>query len=179
MTERLLDHRDVTLQAVKDYGRQLERALDGLEIQEARWMPTPISNHILWILWHMGRMEDMWGWYLRGEGDTAWIEGGWAERLGIEPERNGAGDSIEQVREFPNVSLEEVIGYWKSAQELLIPSIEGVTVDQFGLKHPERFPQAPERAPTVLFALGRIPVENSQHTGQIAYIRGLYAAKFK
>ena len=21
-------------------------------------MPTPESNHILWILWHMGRMED-------------------------------------------------------------------------------------------------------------------------
>ena len=58
MTERLLDHRDVTLQAVKDYGRQLERALDGLEIEEARWMPTPDSNHILWILWHMARMGD-------------------------------------------------------------------------------------------------------------------------
>jgi len=50
----------VTLQAVGDYDRQLERALEGLEIEEARWMPTPVSGHILWTLWHMGRMEDMW-----------------------------------------------------------------------------------------------------------------------
>ncbi len=177
--ERQPDHRDVTLQAVGDYGRQLERALTGLELEEARWMPTPDSNHIMWTLWHMGRMEDMWGWYLRGKGDCAWIEGGWAERLGIDPERNGAGDTIEQVRDFPNVSVDEVIGYWKASRELLIPSIEGVTVDQLNDKRPEIWEHAPDRAPTLLWVLGRIPVENSQHTGQIAYIRGLYTAKFK
>ena len=102
---RSMDHRDVTLQAVGDYDRQLERALEGLEIEEARWMPAPVSNHILWTLWHMGRMEDMWGWYLRGKGDSAWIEGGWAERLGIDPERNGSGDTSEQVRDFPDLSV--------------------------------------------------------------------------
>ncbi len=176
--DRSPDHRDVTLQAIDDYGRQLQRALHDLSKEEARWMPTPNSNHILWTLWHMGRMEDMWAWYLRGDGPSAWIEGGWAERLGIEQDRNGAGDSIEQVRNFPDVTVEEVTAYWQAARELLIPSIEGVTVDQFDIKRPEGFPHAPDRAPTILFALGRIPVENSQHTGQIAYIRGLYSAKF-
>jgi hypothetical protein len=176
---RSMDHRDVTLQAVRDYGSQLERALEGLQIEEASWMPTPVSNHILWTLWHMGRMEDMWGWYLRGKGDSAWIEGGWADRLGIDPERNGSGDTSEQVRDFPDVSVEEVIGYWKASRALLIPSIEGVSVDQLEDKRPEIWKHAPDSAPTLLWVLGRIPVENSQHTGQIAYIRGLHAAKFK
>lgn len=175
---RTPDHRDVTLQSIGDYGRQLVRALDGLELEEARWMPSPESNHILWILWHMGRMEDMWGWYLRGGGDSAWIEGGWAERLGIDPERNGAGDSIEQVRDLPDVSVDEVTAYWQAARSLLVPAVEGVTADQLGDKRPEAWTHAPDRAPTLLWVLGRIPVENSQHTGQIAYIRGLYAAKF-
>jgi hypothetical protein len=124
-------------------------------------------------------MEDMWGWYLRGGGNSAWIEGGWAERLGIDPERNGVGDSIDQVRDFPDVTVEEVTGYWQAARELLIPSIEGVTVDQLGDRRPEIWPQAPDRAPDLLFVFGRIPVENSQHTGQIAYIRGLYATGFR
>jgi hypothetical protein len=124
-------------------------------------------------------MEDMWGWYLRGKGDSAWIQGGWAKRLRIDPERNGAGDSIELVRDFPDVSIEEVTGYWKAARELLIPSIKCVTADQLGDKRPEIWEHAPDRAPTLLWALGRIPVENGQHTGQIAYIRGLYAAKFE
>jgi len=172
------DHRDLALQAVEDYGRQLTRALRDLSLEEARWMPTADSNHILWILWHMGRMEDMWGWYLRGGGDSAWIEGGWADRLGIEPERSGAGDSIEQVRDFPDVSVEEVTEYWKVSRELLIPSIEGVTTEQLSDKRPDVWEHAPDRAPTLLWVLGRVPVENSQHTGQIAYIRGLYSAKF-
>jgi hypothetical protein len=120
----------------------------------------------------------MWAWYLRGDGPSAWIEGGWAERLGIDPDRNGVDDSIEQVRHFPDVSVEEVTGYWQAARDLLIPSVEGVTTDMFGIKRPEAWLYAPDRAPDLLFALGRIPVENSQHLGQIAYIRGLYAAKF-
>ncbi|GIT17572.1 MAG: hypothetical protein CM1200mP39_03780 [Dehalococcoidia bacterium] len=96
------DHRDVSLQSINDYGHQLLKAIEGLSMEEARWMPTPESNHILWILWHIGRMEDMWGWYLRGGGESAWIEGGWANRLGIDAKRTGAGDSIDQVRNFPD-----------------------------------------------------------------------------
>jgi len=175
------DHRDLALQSVGDYGRQLVRALRGLELEEARWMPTPDSNHILWILWHMGRMEDMWGAYLRGDDATdtsAWIEGGWASRLGIDPARNGAGDSIDQVRDFPDVSVGEITAYWQAARDLLIPTIEKITPDMLELKRPDIWTHAPDRAPTLLWVLGRIPVENSQHTGQIAFIRGLYAAKF-
>ena len=174
------DHRDLALQSIGDYGRQLARTLRGLELEEARWMPTPESNHIMWILWHMGRMEDMWGAYLRGgAGPSAWTEGGWADRLGIDHERNGAGDSIGQVRDFPDVSVEEVTAYWQAARDLLIPAVEGITPDLLQDKHPGIWGHAPDRAPTLLWVLGRIPVENSQHTGQIAYIRGLYAAKFE
>ena len=169
----------MVLQSIGDYGRQLAFSLRGLELEEARWMPTPESNHILWILWHMGRMEDMWGWYLRGgSGTSAWIEGGWADRLGIDAARNGVGDSPEQLRDFPDVSVEEVTGYWQAARDLLIPSVENITPDMLEDKHPGIWEHAPDRAPTMLWVLGRIPVENSQHTGQIAYIRGLYAAKF-
>ncbi|MCH8115371.1 MAG: DinB family protein [Chloroflexi bacterium] len=174
------DHRDLALQSIGDYGRQLTRALTGLELEEARWMPTPQSNHILWILWHMGRMEDMWGSYLRGGiGPSAWIEGRWADRLGIDAARNGSGDSVEQVRDFPDVSLQEVTAYWQAARDLLIPAVETITHDMLQDRHPEIWTHAPDRAPTLLWVLGRIPVENSQHTGQIAYIRGLYSAKFR
>ena len=128
----------------------------------------------------MGRMEDMWGSYLRGgaRGTSAWIEGGWADRLGIDRDRNGVGDSIKLVRDFPVVSVEDVTAYCQAARDLLIPTIRGVTAGMLDDKHPEIWPSEPERAPSLLWALGRIPVENSQHTGQIAYIRGLYAAKF-
>ncbi|MEC9293504.1 MAG: DinB family protein [Chloroflexota bacterium] len=171
------DHRDVTLQSIDDYGRQLMKAIEGLGIEEARWMPTPRSNHILWILWHIGRMEDMWGWYLRGGGDSAWVEGGWANRLGIDHKRNGAGDSIAQVRDFPDLTVEEVAEYWQVARNLLISSVEQISTPMLHIKRPGIWTHAPNRAPTLLWVLGRLPVENGQHTGQIAYIRGLYSSK--
>jgi hypothetical protein len=173
-----LDHRDVTLQSIDDYGRQLLKAIEGLSIKEARWMPTPQSNHILWILWHIGRMEDMWGWYLRGGGESAWIEGGWANRLGIDAERNGAGDSIDQVRNFPDLEVEKVTEYWQVSRNLLIPAIKQISNEMLTSKRPEIWTHAPDRAPTLLWVLGRLPVENGQHTGHIAYIRGLYSSKF-
>jgi len=172
------DHRDVTLQSIDDYGRQLLKAIEGLSIEEARWMPTPQSNHILWILWHIGRMEDLWGWYLRGGGESAWIEGGWANRLGIDAERNGAGDSIDQVRNFPDLEVEEVTEYWQVSRNLLIPAIKQISNEMLTSKRPEIWSHAPDRAPTLLWVLGRLPVENGQHTGHIAYIRGLYSSKF-
>jgi hypothetical protein len=174
----VLDHRDLALQSLDDYGSQLKYRLRGLELEEARWMPTPESNHILWILWHMGRMEDMWGWYLDGGKKSAWIEGGWADRFGIDHERNGYGDSIEQVRDFPDVSVDEVTAYWQASRDLLIPAVWGVTAEMLGHSYPAIWEVDRRHPPTLLWALGRIPVENGQHTGQIAYIRGLYAAKF-
>ena len=36
-----LDHRDLALQSLDDYGSQLESRLRGLELEESRWMPTP------------------------------------------------------------------------------------------------------------------------------------------
>ena len=171
------DHRDVTLQSIDDYGRQLLKAIERLSIEEARWMPTPESNHILWILWHIGRMEDMWGWYLRGGGESAWIEGGWANRLGIDAERNGAGDSIDQVRNFPDLEVEEVTEYWQVSRNLLIPAIKQISNEMLTSKRPEIWTHAPDRAPTLLWVLSRLPVENGQHTGHIAYIRGLYSSK--
>ena len=170
------DHRDVTLQSIDDYGRQLLKAIERLSIEEARWMPTPESNHILWILWHIGRMEDMWGWYLREGGESAWIEGGWANRLGINTERNGAGDSIDQVRNFPDLEVEEVTEYWQVSRNLLIPAIKQISNEMLTIKRPEIWTHAPDRAPTLLWVLGRLPVENGQHTGHISYIRGLFSS---
>ena len=141
-------------------------------------MPTPESNHILWILWHIGRMEDMWGWYLRGGGESAWIEGGWANRLGIDANRNGAGDSIDQVRNFPDLEVEEVTEYWQVSRNLLIPAIKQISNEMLTIKRPAIWTHAPDRAPTLLWVLGRLPVENGQHTGHIAYIRGLYSSNF-
>ena len=171
-----MDFRDVAKLALEDYDRQLKRAMQGITQEEARWMPAPESNHILWILWHMGRMEDMWGQkYLAGR-EELWTRDKWYERLHHRPDTNGAGDSIEDVRNFPGVTVEEVEAYRAAAREALMPVIDSLTADNLPEKYPDHWRHAPDRAPTVAWVLARLPVENSQHTGHIAYIRGMYAS---
>ena len=150
------DHRDVTLQSIDDYGRQLMKAIEGLGIEEARWMPTPESNHILYLQ------------FCPPEENSPWENS---------PKEILPGDSIEQVRTFPNFTVEEVTDYWQAARDLLIPSVEQVSTRMLDIKRPEIWTHAPDRAPTLLWVLGRLPVENGQHTGHIAYIRGLYNSK--
>lgn len=174
MSEEPIDFRHVTLQALDDYDRQLKQALRGITLEEARWMPAPDSNHILWTLWHMARMEDMWGQrYLAGR-EELWTREKWFERLRHRPDTNGFGDTIEQVRDFPDVTVEEVEAYRAACREAVIQVIQALTADELPKRHEANW-DGP-RVPTVAWVLARIPVECSQHTGQIAYIRGMYAS---
>ncbi len=168
-----MDFRDVVKQSLEDYGQQLEFALDGLTPEEARWQPNPGSNHILWTLWHIGRMEDMWGSYLSGASEV-WESNGWAERFGMPIDAFGVGDTPEEVASFPDVALADAISYWKHARTSLVDAIDGLSEADLPTTHAENWRWGDRAAhPTVLWALARIPVECAQHVGQIAYIRGI------
>ncbi len=164
-----MDFRDLVMLSLADYESALRRALRDLTPAELRWQPSPTANHILWLLWHIGRMEDMWSSYLSGEPEL-WESAGWSARLGIDASRNGYGDTAEDVANFPDLAIEQIDDYWLAARARLLSVVEGLGPEDLETTHPDR---RPGRAPTVAWALARIPVENSQHIGQIAYIRGL------
>ena len=39
---------------LEEYLQGLHRATEGLTPVEARWQPTVHTNHIAWLVWHMG-----------------------------------------------------------------------------------------------------------------------------
>ncbi|MDA1256221.1 MAG: DUF664 domain-containing protein [Chloroflexi bacterium] len=152
----------------------MDNALDGLTPEQWRWRPTPTANHILWTVWHLTRVEDMWiNSYLAGN-ELVWRAGGWAERFGMS-ERNslGFGDTPEQVGAFPDVSPDLIAGYRADVLRSAEPVIRGLSESDLGAAWPDRNPFHPRPAPTAMWVLARIPVECSQHIGQVAYIRGL------
>ena len=51
--------------------------------------------------------------------------------------------------------------------------IRGLSEADLETTNPDRNPRHPRPAPTFNWVLARIPVECSQHIGQVAYIRGL------
>ena len=164
-----MDFRHIVKLSLADYEIALRRALRDLTPAELRWQPSPTANHILWLFWHISRIEDMWSSYMSGEPEI-WASAGWSGRLGIDVSRNGNGDTADDVANFPDLTIEQIDAYWLAARARLLSAIEALGADDLETTYPGR---GREPAPTVAWALARIPVENSQHIGQIAYIRGL------
>ncbi len=164
-----MDFRDVAKLSLTDCERALRRAMQGLTPVELRTQPSPTANHILWLFWHIGRMEDMWWSYLSGEPEI-WESAGWSDRLGIDTSRNGYGDTADDVSNFPDLTVEQIDDYWLASRAHLLSIIEALGTNDLETTFPGR---GREPAPTVAWVLARIPVEISQHIGQIAYIRGL------
>ena len=139
-----MDFRDVTLQAITDFSEQLDAALDGLTPEQWRWRPTPSANHIMWIVWHLTRVEDMWINSYLAEADQVWEKRGWADKINMPAEdRFGVGDTPEQVGAFPDVAPELIAGYRADVLASVGPVIRGLTESDLPTTRPEKNPLRP------------------------------------
>ena len=167
-----MDFRDVTKSALTEYRQHLDRACDGLSLVELRWQPTPTSNHILWLVWHIARVEDRWMMTYVGGEDEVWIKDRWCDKVGMPSEGSGAGHSAEDVAAFPDIALADLLVYHDAVRKNTFRVIDALTEADLEKSHPERRPERTDH-PTIHWVLGHVAVEESQHVGQIAYIRGM------
>ena len=137
------------------------------------WQPTPTSNHILWLVWHIARDEDRWMMTYVGDEVEVWIKDRWCEELRLPSAGNGAGHSAEDVAAFPNLALSDLLKYHDAVRDNTFKIIDGLTEADLANTYPEKRKGNPDPAPTVSWVLGHVAVEESQHVGQIAYIRGM------
>ena len=154
---------------LEEYLQELQRAIEGLTPAEARWQPTDHTNHIAWLVGHMARVEDRWvNQILRGTTEV-WIEDGWAKRFNMAPESFSAGQTIEEVRAMPDISLTDLMAYFEAVRAVTRQYLDQATdadlVREY--RHPQR------GAITGIWIMGHVLVEESQHTGQVALIRGM------
>ena len=94
-------HKELLRWGLEESDRDMVIAMNGLTAEERRHQPTPESNHIDFIVWHVARVEDMWIQRFAQGKPFIWEDGGWAEKLGIPTNELGFGFTIEQVRELP------------------------------------------------------------------------------
>ena len=72
----------------------LDRQLDGITPEQLHAIPSgnPKANTIPWGIWHYVRTEDNVGRYiLQNKRTPQWIEGGYADKLGLPPNAQGTG----------------------------------------------------------------------------------------
>ena len=154
---------------LEEYLQGLKTAIEGLTPAEARWLPTVHTSHIAWLVWHMARVEDRWvGRYLRGTTEV-WTADGWADRFSMDPESNGVGQTAEEVRTMPEIPLTDLIAYFDAVRAVTCRYLEQATEEDLSLE----YQHSRLGAVTGTWIVGHILVEESQHTGQVALIRGM------
>ena len=151
-----------------EYLQGLKRAIEGLTPAEIRWQPTPHTNHIAWLVWHMARVEDVWVSRLRGR-PAVWQADGWAERFHMDPMSSGAGQTLEEVRAMPEIPLTDLMAYFDAVRAVTRHYLEQGTEADLSQVYPH--PRLGPRPGT--WILGHILVEESQHVGQVALLRGM------
>ena len=164
-----MDFRDVVKLGLEEYMRDLQKALDGLTAEERRFQPGPESHHIDYTVWHMARVED--GWMNRGirRGDQVWNRDGWDKKLGLPERDNGFGYTAEQVANFPTFDLGEIMSYYGAVREDTLQLIDSLTdADLEKVPNPERNAEY-----TIARIFSHVLIEEAQHVGQIAYLRGI------
>ena len=155
--------------ALEEYLEELGKALDGLTPEERRFQPTPEAHHIDFAVWHMARVEDDWVQRFARQTDSVWIQEGWHDKLGLPEKDSGFGYDAEQVANLPAFNFDDLMAYYDSVRTATLGYLDDLAEETL-----EVCPQ-PARRPG--YSIGKmfshVIVEESQHVGQVAYLRGL------
>ena len=162
---------DIIADALGRIAGTLGRALENLSQETLHRTPSDDTNSIAWLAWHLTRVQDDHVMNLANR-PLAWVEEGWHERFGMSSENDfGTGWTSEQVRAFKVESAQLLLDYHsavvKRSQEYLA-TVKADDLDRV-LDEPQWDPR-----PTVGVRLVSLVSDNTQHAGQIAYLRGLF-----
>ena len=151
-----------------EYLTELKSRLEGLSDAELRWQATLESNSIVWLVWHMAKVEDGWINVSIAGGESVWDSDGWAEKTGIDIAGNGYGQTADELSAFPVVSVTDLIEYFDAVRAATFKIIDGMSDEDMS----KVFTRG-RRSVTWSWILGHVIAEEAQHLGQIGFIRGM------
>ena len=163
-----MDFKQIVSMALDEYTVDLHRALEGLTSKERRFQPGPDSHHVDFVVWHMARVEDNWVQRFGRQAKTVWEREGWPAKLGLPERDSGFGYTAEQVTGLPVFDPTLLSEYADSVRAGTLEFIEALSENDL-----DRCPDPKRPEYSVGTMLKHVIVEESQHVGQIAYIRGL------
>ena len=149
----------------------LHRCLPSMDAEALAKMPSPDSNHMAWLAWHLTRVQDNHLSSLAGR-EAMWTAEGWHERFGMSPANDvGFGWTPAQVAEFSVESADLLLAHYDAVFARTKEYLAGLRPEDLDriLDEPEWDPH-----PTVAVRLVSVVNDNTQHAGQIAYVRGYW-----
>ena len=151
--------------------RQFERALVDLTDAQWHWVPEGKGNSAAFIAWHYLRTEDnIIRWILQDRRPTVWMEGGWAERLGLPPVSQGTGMPAAEAHALRIRDTAAFLAYMRAVRA----STEDYLSGWDGADAGEMILLKPVGEMTRLQLLGRQTFPHGfGHVGEIQHLRAL------
>jgi len=143
--------------------------VNGLSPNELAFRPEAETNSIAWLVWHLTRVQDAQVAVLDGS-EQVWTGNGWAERfaLPLDPSDTGYGHDPETVAVVTGDSA-SLLGYYEDAHEKTLAFVRSL-----GESDLSRVVEGNWDPPvTVSMRLVNVIVDDLQHVGQAAYVRGI------
>ena len=145
-------------------------AVDGVDPDRLIEAPSPGTNSIAWLIWHLARVQDHHVAELL-DTEQLWVGGDWSGRFGLEPDpsNTGYGHSADEVAAVRPEGSEALLDHLGPVDARTRPLLQDLTpADLHRVVDRRRDPPV-----TMGVRLVSIADDSLQHAGQAAYLRGL------
>jgi hypothetical protein len=171
MSRELIDYMEREIRGMHGL---YERVTVDLDDKQINHLPAGGHQNLAFCLWHYVRTEDNAIQFVIQRKPTVWIEGGWAEKFGLDAKSQGTGFTDDEARDFRIHGIADFRTYM---------------LDVF--RHTEEFvknlPVEESERKIVVKPLGEMSIMNAisglcmthgyRHLGEIEFAKGLVAAK--
>ncbi len=172
-----MESKELLLKSLNESQGFINQSLDGLTKEELARAPGEGCNSIIFLYWHLARVEDLWINHVLRQSGEIYDEQGWQEKLGTPPEDTGFRYTPEQLESWCPPDMDTLRGYAAAVREKTLVYLETVTPASLSAEVSRgRF------SGTVGTALAHLVTEIALHAGQMAYLHGMVkgmAAEYK
>ena len=148
----------------------VREALEGLDQEQLVTAPAPGANTIGWLIWHLTRVQDDHITELLGQ-EQIWTSGDWAGHFGLDadPSNTGYGHSESDVATVRPDTPKVLIDYHETVAIRTRAFLQRLEPDDL-----DRVVDDSWDPPVTLgVRLVSVAVDDLEHVGQAAYLRGL------
>jgi hypothetical protein len=160
---------DVLVDAFERIRDAVHPAVNALSLEELAFRPDPESNSIAWLAWHLTRVQDDRVAGLTGR-EQVWTANGWFDRFGLplDPSDTGFGHDPATVA-VVIADASSLLGYFEDVHSRTLEVLGSLSESDLARVLDATW-DPPETVSSRLIA---VVVDDLQHVGQAAYVRGI------
>jgi uncharacterized damage-inducible protein DinB len=160
---------DLLVDAFERIRDSVHPAVNGLSPDELAFRPDSESNSIAWLVWHLTRIQDDHLAGLSGN-EQVWTAKDWVGRFGLplDPDDTGYGHDPDAVAAV-TADAPTLLGYFEDVHEQTLAFVRSLDEADFD----RVVDQSWDPPVTLGTRVVSVIVDDLQHVGQAAYVRGI------